>query len=97
MVRDEGVALLNLRRRDGFQYSRRTSGKGAHMKRQHHMLGDDFALGVEDRATGILRLSDDGRIAGAKQRILHLLDDAGQTGLYDLKSDGINHRISAES
>src|SRR3990170_9149923 len=60
------------------------------------MLGDHLALAVQDRATGVLGLADDRRVAGAEKRVLHLLDDAGEAGLDDLQSDGINirHRSS---
>jgi hypothetical protein len=54
------------------------------------MLGDDFSLAVQDRATGVLGLANDRRVTGAEERVLHLLDDAGETGLDDLKSYGID-------
>jgi hypothetical protein len=48
------------------------------------MLGDNFPGGIQKRATGVLGFSNNRRIAGAEQRVLHLLDDAGQPGLDDL-------------
>ena len=44
----------------------------------------------EQRRRAVHLLADDRRVAGAKQRILHLLDDAGEARLDDLKSDGID-------
>ena len=57
---------------------------------QNDVLRDDFAVSVQDRATGILRLADDGRIAGTKQRVLHLLNNARQARLDDLQCNRIN-------
>ena len=69
-------------------------GERAHMERQDDMLRDDFAGAIQNRAAGVLRLADNRRVAGAEQRILHFLDDAGQARLDDLQGDGIDcHRM----
>ena len=54
------------------------------------MLGDDFAGTIQNRAARVLGLTDNRRVTGAKERVLHLLDDAGQAGLNDLEGDGVN-------
>ena len=64
-----------------------TGRKGADMQRQNDMLGDDVAAPVHDCAGRILRFPHDGRIAGAKQRILHFLHDAVEARLDDLDVD----------
>ena len=97
MVGDESVAVVDFVKRKSFQDRRGAGGKGAHVERQDDMLGDHFAAGVEHRAAGVLGFSDDRRVAGAEERILHLLDDAGQARLDDLQGDGIDrsHRREA--
>ena len=90
MVRDKRIALLDLGYPVGLQDCRCTSWKGSHVKRQYHMLRDDLAVDIQNRATCVLGFSDDRRVAGAKQRVLHLLDDAGQARLNDLERNGIN-------
>src|SRR5437773_2326482 len=54
------------------------------------MLGDDFAGTIQNRAARVLGLTDNRRVTSAKERVLHLLDDAGQARLNDLEGDGIN-------
>jgi hypothetical protein len=54
------------------------------MQRQYHVLSDNFALTIENSAAGVLRLADNSRVAGAEQRVLHLLNDASQARLYHL-------------
>jgi hypothetical protein len=65
-------------------------GERADMQRQHHMLGDDLALRVHQRAGGILRFAHDGGEAGAEQRVLHLLHDAGEARFDDFEIDGVD-------
>jgi hypothetical protein len=62
------------------------------VKRQNDMLGDHFTRGVQERAAGVLRLANDGRITGSEKRVLHLLDDASETRLDDLQGYWINGR-----
>src|SRR5258708_13385061 len=54
------------------------------------MLSHHLAARVHQRAGRILRLPHDGRKAGAEQRVLHLLNDAGETGLHHFEIDGID-------
>ena len=94
MIGDKSISLVDLSSRVALQYPFGAGGKGAHVKRQDDVLGDDFALAVEDGAAGVLRFADDGGEAGAEKGVLHLLDDAGQPRLNNLKSDGINaHKL----
>ena len=58
----------------------------ADMQRQHDVLRHDFALGVHQRAGSILRFAHDGREAGAEQRVLHLLHDAGERAFTTSRS-----------
>ena len=89
MIDQEGVAF-----RDAvaeFRDHRAAAGrKGADMQRQHHVLRHHFALGVHQRAGGVLRFAHDGGEAGAEQRVLHLLHDAGEAGLHDFEIDGVD-------
>ena len=89
MVDQEGVALGDVvaELRD----HRAAAGRErADMQRQHHMLRDHFALGVHQRAGGILRFAHDGGEAGAEQRVLHLPHDAGEARLHHFKIDGVD-------
>ena len=99
MVDQEGVALG-----DGVavigEHRGAAGRKGADMQRQHDVLGDDVALRVHQRAGGILRLAHDGGKAGAEQRVLHLLHDAGEARLDDFEIDsvdgcGLLHQMNA--
>ena len=69
-------------------------GKCADMERQHHVLRHHLALGVHQRAGGILRLPHDGGESGAKQRVLHLLHDAGQARLDDFEIDRVDDHLA---
>ena len=51
---------------------------------EHYMLRHHFTGGIQNRTTCVLGFSNNSRVAGAEQRVLHLLDDAGQPGLDDL-------------
>ncbi|MEK7210376.1 MAG: hypothetical protein AAB070_03065, partial [Candidatus Binatota bacterium] len=82
--------FVYLGRRVVSEHTLGAGGEGAHVQGQHDVLGDHFAVTVEDGAAGVLGFSDDGGEAGAKQRVLHLLDDAGQARLNYLQGDGIN-------
>ena len=66
------------------------------MQRQHDMLGDHVALRVHQRAGGVLRFAHDGGKAGAEQRILHLLHDAGEARLDDFQIDGVDGHRACE-
>ena len=46
--------------------------------------------GVHQRAGGVLQFAHDGGEAGAEQRVLHLLHDAGERGLHHFEIDGID-------
>ena len=64
------------------------------MQRQHDVLRDDLALRIHQRAGGILRFAHDGGEAGAEQRVLHLLHDAGEARLHHFEIDGVDvHRF----
>jgi hypothetical protein len=65
------------------------------MQRQHHVLGDHLATRIHQRARGILRFAYDGREAGAEQRILHLLHDAGEARLDDFKIDRVDGHVTS--
>src|SRR5262245_16170499 len=88
MIDDEGIP-----RRDACAEHLDDGGgagrKRADMQRQHHMLRHDLAPRVHQGAGGILRLPHDGGVAGAEQRILHLLHDAGEAGLDDFEIDRV--------
>ena len=62
----------------------------ADVQRQHDVLRDDLALGVHQRAGGVLRFAHDGGEAGAEQRVLHLLHDAGEARLHHFEIDGVD-------
>src|SRR6476646_1706668 len=64
--------------------------KSSHVQRQHDMLRDDFPLAIQYRATRVLRLANNRRVAGAEKRVLHFLHDAGEARLDDLQGYGIN-------
>jgi hypothetical protein len=84
VIGDEGVAFVYLIGAVSFKNARGASGECAHVKRQHDMLRDHFAVAVQNRAARILLLADNRRVAGAKKRVLHFLDDTGEAGLNDL-------------
>ena len=89
MVDDEGVAFGDVaaeRIDDGGGAGR----KRADMQRQHHVLRHHLAVRVHQRAGGILQLPHDGGEAGAKQRVLHLLHDAGEARLHHFEVDGVD-------
>src|ERR671937_650056 len=54
------------------------AGKAPQVQGQDRELRHPLAGWVEDCATRVTRLADDGRVAGAEQRVLHLLDDPRQ-------------------
>ena len=91
VIDQEGVAFG-----DGvaeFREHRGAAGrKRADMQRQHDMLGDDLAVRVHQRAGGILGFAHDGGEAGAEQRVLHLLHDAGEARLDDFEVDRVRAR-----
>ena len=90
MIDDEGVAF-----RDGvaerFDHGGGAGRKRADVQRQHDVLRHHLALGVHERAGGVLRLAHDGRKAGAEQRVLHLLHDAGEARLHHFQLDRVDH------
>jgi hypothetical protein len=81
---------MNFTRWKALEYRRGTGGKGAHVERQDDVLRYDVTANIQYRATGVLRLANDRRIAGAEEGILHLLHDTGEAGLDDLECDGID-------
>ena len=89
VVDQEGVAL-----RDGaaeLRDDRAGAGRErADVQRQHHVLRHHLAFGVHQRAGGVLRLAHDGREAGAEQRVLHLLHDAGEARLHHFEIDRVD-------
>ncbi len=60
------------------------------MQREHDVLCHHVALSVHHGARGVLGFADDGGKAGAEQRVLHFLDDAGEARLDHLKGDRID-------
>ena|SRR5438132_4440480 len=84
MIRNKSIAFIDLRWRIVLEQSCRTGRKRSHVQRQDNMLSDDFASGIQNRAACVLRLADNRGIAGAKERVLHLLDNAGKPRLDDL-------------
>jgi hypothetical protein len=78
----------------GVDHRAAAGGKRAHMERQHDMLCDHIALRVHDGAGGILGFAHDGREAGAEERVLHLLHDAGERGFHDLDIDRTELRLT---
>src|SRR4029079_13880222 len=61
----------------------------------HDMLGDDLAARVHQRAGGVMRFANNGGEAGAEQRVLHLLDDAGERSLHHFEIDRVDvHHVS---
>ena len=59
VIGDERITLVNFLSAVVFQDACGASRKCAHMQRQYHVLGDDFALAIQDCAAGVLRLPDD--------------------------------------
>src|SRR5713226_182919 len=93
MIGNEGISLVDLGSGIALEHSFGTGREGAHVKRQNNMLGDDFTLAVKYCAAGVLGFTNDGGETGAEEGVLHLLDDAGQARLNDLKGNGIDgHR-----
>ena len=93
MIGDKGVAFVYFVGAVVFENARGASRKSAHVQRQHDVLRDDFALAIQYRAARVLRLADDRRVAGAEERVLHFLHDAGKTRLDDLQGYGIDAGI----
>ncbi len=89
MVDQEGVALGDVAAelRD---HGAAAGRERADMQRQHHMLRHHFALGIHQRAGGVLRFTHDGGEAGAEQRVLHLPHDAGEARLHHFEIDGVD-------
>src|SRR5680860_1731600 len=90
MVDEERVAVLHLPGLVEPQQALHTRRERAQVQGQHGELGQHPTLRVEDRAAGITRLADDRGVAGAEQRVLHLLDDPGQALAHDLDRHGID-------
>src|SRR5579859_531866 len=61
------------------------------MQRQDGELREHTAARVHDRARRIARLADDRRIAGAEQRVLHLLDNTRETLIDDFDGNRVDH------
>src|SRR5271154_2147698 len=59
--------------------------------KKHRRRHEHTALTVEDDAGEIARLADDGRIAGAVEKIVHLLHQAADAVAYDLRGNGVDH------
>ena len=93
VVDDVGVAFLQLLRGKPFEEPLGASREGAHVERQHHVLGDDLGPGVEDGAARVVGFADDGGEARAEERGLHLLHDAVQRGADDLDGDGVGGHV----
>ena len=88
-----GVAVFDVAA-IGLDHRAAAGGERAHVQRQHDMLRDHVAARVHDGAGGILGFAHDGREAGAEQRVLHLLHDAGERRLHDLDVDRAELRLS---
>ena len=89
VIDDEGVALRDAvaeRIDDGGG----AGGECADVQRQDHVLRHHVALRVHQRAGCILRFPHDGGEAGAEQRILHLLHDAGEARLQHFEIDRVD-------
>jgi hypothetical protein len=54
------------------------------------MLRYHFARRIHQRAGGILRFAHDRREAGAEQRVLHFLDNAGKACPDDFEFDRVD-------
>ncbi len=92
MIDQEGITFGDVV--EFFQHRRAAGGESTDMQRQNHVLRHHFTLGIHQRAGSILRFPHDGGKAGAEQRILHLLHDTGEAGLYDFEIDrvDVHHR-----
>ena len=95
MVDQEGVALRDVVA-ELLDHGAAAGRERADMQRQHHVLRHHLAVGVHQRAGGVLRFAHDGGEAGAEQRVLHLLHDAGEARLDDFEIDGVDvHHLAA--
>ncbi len=89
MIDQKGVALRN-------GVAERAEHGGAagrerpDMERQHHVLGDHLAPRVHQCTGCILGLAHDGGETGAKQRVLHFLDDSAEARLDDFEVDRVD-------
>jgi hypothetical protein len=97
MVRDEGVALVNLRRLIVFQHASGAGGKSAHVERQHDVLRDHFAFDVENRAARVLRLADDRREPVRKSEFCISWTIPARTRLDYLQRNRIDRHLSLTS
>ena len=89
MVDQEGVALGDVAAE--FRDHGAAAGRErADMQRQHDVLRDHLALGIHQRAGGVLRFTHDRGEAGAEQRVLHLPHDAGEARLHHFEIDGVD-------
>ena len=57
---------------------------------EHRRRHDQPPVAVEDHAAEVARLADDGRIAGAIEMVVHLIDQARDLVAQDLDGDGIH-------
>jgi hypothetical protein len=63
--------------------------------KEHRRRHDQPPSAIKDDAAEIARLADDGRVAGAIEMIMHLIDQAGDLVAQDLDSDGIHESHSS--
>ena len=88
VVREEGVALGHVVEAVELQQPFDRLRVGGHVSRVER-LTDEPPLPVEHAAAEVVRLADDGRVAGAEDRLLHLADDAVQPCPQDFVGDGV--------
>ena len=62
---------------------------------EHRRRHDQPAVAIDDHAGEVARLPDDGRIAGAIEMVVHLIDQARDLVAQDLDGDGVHgHALS---
>ena len=89
VIRKEGVALSHVVEAVQLQQSLDGLRVGGHVSGVER-LANEPPLPVQNAAAEVVGLADDGGVAGAEHRLLHLTDDAVQPGSEDFVGDGVN-------
>jgi hypothetical protein len=90
VVADEDVAGADRLLGEAPPHVRQEGDEAAEVHRDVLGLAQRVAAPVEERGRAVAALLDVGRVAGADQRLAHLLDDRGERAADDLDGDRVD-------
>src|SRR5262245_37839495 len=91
MVRDEDVAVLDLRLAAAIGLADALDEMAVDRRvEEHRRRHDQPPFAVENHAAEVARFTDDGRVAGAIEVVMHFLHQARDLVAQDLDGDGVH-------